>query len=357
MTSKNGWKGESERHMLASRGARTAQTEYADNILKYSAQGMVMPSAGIKSWLQKTGGKINDALHSGYDRLKYGKEGQAIGDEARATNRKIKNAKLDAEDAQKKLEKTNAARDKVQTEALIKAKAMAKNNSDYEQGVNDIDAINKGIEPTDADGDGKIDEPITDADISKKIGAMTTTLAKTEYKPPVEEMDDINLEMFESVDADIIIAVSENREKLILYESKLKRTIDLFDVEKKAKLDEYHNEEEYLNKQIRTEKNLAQANMNTKIKNIQTSGMPKESVRAKVDELKNEFKTTYANKEAVFKNLRRQHKADTEYIQRISSNLDKSRKMVEKRMKSMSAGGIKEKTGKSMFSIGASDDW
>jgi hypothetical protein len=307
--------------MLASRGARTADTEYADNILRYSAQGMVLPSEGIKSWLQKTGGKISDALHSGYDRLKYGKEGQAIGDEARATNRQIKNDKLDAEDA-KKLQLTE--------KTLAKAKAMATNKSTYEEGIDDVEATRKG--PVD---------PISDADIGGKIEAMTTSLSKTEYAPPAEEMDNINLEMFESIDSDSIIAVSENREKLILYESKLKRTIDLFEVERKAKVDEYRNEEDYLSKQIRTEKNLAQSNMKTKINVLMTSGAPKETIKAQVENLKNDFKTTYANKEATLKNLKRQHSADEQYIQRISSNLDKSRKVVEKRMKAMSAGGVK----------------
>jgi hypothetical protein len=423
MTKKNGWNGESQRHALASRGARTVQ--YSDNILKYKNQhisspgikyqpvalrydsnGILMQSEGIELWADGILGdawkSIKDGASKAYTAVKTKVQSgvQKVKDwnddrKANKTDKEKRQSKIDREitgahtDTLKEMaaakqaeevlnhkviepttkttvkaeEKTDIGGffDRIDAESTDKkaftSESEAKKVETYEDRLkSDMEQSNKELEKL------KVEEKVliknseelvktvdeqakekqeaediaTGDSIGSKLSSMVKNLGSTENRPPSGDMNDVNEVMFTSADADSIIATSENKEKLILYESKLKRTIDLFNVERKTKLSEFRNGENYLRKQIYTEKTLAQNQLNSRIKNIQTSGMPKESAKAKIDLLKNDFNTTWSNKGLVLKNLQSQHKADVNYINRISHNLDNSRHAVEKKLKQIS---------------------
>jgi hypothetical protein len=373
MTKPKGWQHESQRHALASRRINTKypvnnmykgqhistpQIKYSGVVLHYDSNGILLPSEGIKEWFSGIAKKASDFGHKVAEKAQQ--TGESISTKFKSGVEKVKTWNEERE--QKKWDKdVQAGKDLLKLESSQSSEKSLKSTIDnalkYTEDLNkakqlDIEAgyekpeENKTPEINTAHDTKEVDKEInkeinkdgkSNSDVESGIGgqlkSMVNNLATTESTPQSWEMNDVTKDMFTSADADSIIATSENKEKLILYESKLKRTIDLFNTEKKTKLGEYRNEEIYLHNQIRNERTLAKKHLDAKIKLISTSGMPKETVQAKVSELKNNFNMTFANKELNLKNLKNQHHADTEYINRISNNLNKSRQSVERKLR------------------------
>jgi hypothetical protein len=373
MTKPKGWQHESQRHALASRRINTKypvnnmykgqhistpQIKYSGVVLHYDSNGILLPSEGIKEWFSGIAKKASDFGHKVAEKAQQ--TGESISTKFKSGVEKVKTwneereqKKWDKDVQEGKDKKVKAAESSdMKDPDWVIAKKLAEDKKANPEDAKDPEWMairqkkiaeeikTKEVETestSDSFAPSEEETSPTDIAIGESIGSKLTSMVKnlgsTESFPSSSEMNDVTKDMFTSADADSIIATSENKEKLILYESKLKRTIDLFNTEKKTKLGEYRNEETYLHNQIRNERTLAKKHLDAKIRLISTSGMPKETVHAKVSQLKNNFNMTFSNKELNLKNLKNQHHADTEYINRISNNLNKSRQSVERKLR------------------------
>lgn len=317
MSKGKGWHNDRYEHKLASKGVSVAY-DYNLYSPKYTANGQMLPSEGIKDWLKGVGSKFKQ----GYRKLRYGKEGAQVVNKA---ERKAKEAKLEAKRA-----KANTKAAKLKNKELRELK-KARDMSQFEEQQEAKDVIRAG--------------PV-DEDFEIEPGGRTKTLmdemAKETHNVPREEMFDTDMDIIESVDADAIIKVAEEKEKLINFNVKKGKYIGLLRVESKAKEREFNLEERSLANSISNDKKLARAKLDTKIRNIKMTGMSKENMIHQINEAKNDYETEFRGKENILRETKMQHHADIDFIKNAIKKHQQVYEQIDNRIKVMTASGIKE---------------
>lgn len=287
---------------LAAKGYREG------SMLRYDASGCVMPSEGITSWLGGVAKKFKD--FGGKVKEKAVKVGVAIKEKAVKAKEFIKKKLTPKEAAQQKeLEKVAEV---TEQEELIETRAEIR--------------------------DGPPDTP-EEIDIRGRVKGLVDTLTQVKHKPSEEELMNVTDELLMSPDADAIIVIAEEKEKLANYTAELQRLIDLLEVEGRAKSDEYRNEEDYLYRKLKNDIRLMRANVRENQERIEVSGLPEAKAEHKIFELDNDLRMKERELEALYKDTRRQHEADLNHVENLVDNLEGIHDQVHKRFETMVAAG------------------
>jgi len=318
-----GWHGESRRHSLARRGIRTVPENgrlMQSYGIRYDGNGSVMVSEGIL-------GDLWDKAKSAVTKSKIGTKLKEIGTSIKEKVSKPKSPEIEQAKLNVKQAKQKAKEDKAKAkEAKAEVKKVKK----------DIKADRKkdfGERPSESD-----------VDISNKgrLGAIKEKVASTEHKVSENEMNDVTDEMFGSPDADSIIALAENSEKLIDYGNELKYDINMLRTEGKRLQKRFSADE-------RREQAILQADMRKdreaierKIRDWKSSGADPVVVKNKVARLKADYEQKYNQRKAELDALKLRDRVTLKYIKDLSDDLERVARKIDKRIRYMTASGVKK---------------
>lgn len=280
-------------------------------VIRYDEQGNMMPSDGIRDWV----GGIAEKFRKGIDRVRYGKEGAQVLAESRQVTKDTKKSEKEAKLIEKQANELNKAAELAEREELIETKRQIR--------------------------EGPKDTP-EELKMGGRIGSLVDNLAKQSHKPTEEELTNLTDELLESPDADAIIVVAEEKEKLVTYTSELQRTVDLFEVEYDAKKEEYRIEERYLYDRLHNDIRFLRANLRESIERISMSGIKESKQRHKIEEMKIDADIKEREFKAIYNNVREQHKADLNFIERMKDGTEDVHDQVYKRLRNMTASGIRK---------------
>jgi len=284
------------------------------NMLRYDASGCVMPSEGIKEWL---GGVTQ----------KFKEFGKKTKEAVVKVGAKAKKAAVKAKEyIKEKLTPKEKAKEAEQKEELEK--------------VSDVAEQEEFIETRAELRDGPPDT-VQEIDVRGRVKGIVDTLAQTKHKPSEEELTNMTDELLMSPDADAIIVVAEEKEKLAKYSAELQRMIDFLEVEGRAKKEEYSNEEDYLHRKLKNDFRLMRANMKERQERIESSGLPEQQIEHKINTTDNDLRMKEREYASIYNDTRRQHEVDLDFIDNMVDNLEGIHTQVHKRFKGMTASGHK----------------
>ena len=292
-----GWKGESRRHSLSRKGIKTnlpdgrrfdVSNYVARGQIEYDHSGNEMVSDGV--------------LKDLYDKAKSSITKSKIGV-------KIKE-KLDARKQSAKVEEGMKRSDK---QELEQASHFGKKPP-----TSQVKVTNKG-----------------------RVGAITSKIQAEQHSVPKAQMNNVTTEMLESMDADSLIAIAENTEKLMHYSNEMKYDLNMLKVEgnRLYKIFKADERKEYLN--LRADQKLAKKQMEIKIDNLKMTGLEDKDIDHKVSQLKSEYKQTYEHRKIEIESYKNRNKVTILFIKDLSSDLRRNITKIDKKAKRMSASGVK----------------
>lgn len=326
-----GWRNDSYRHSLARRGITTKFGP------KYTASGVMMPSAGVQKWLEaqgfwsdlwgkakEFGGKIKETAASIKERIRPSDpEVLAAKERLRVAKEQKKQAKLIAKQKKEQLS--------VAKEYEKAAKADVERSMVEERGMQ-------------LETEAAMDEPLPpEYGIQQsEVGGMISNISKTTHKPAPEEMFDVTEEMYESPDADAIIATSENKEKLITYANEVEYNINQLKAERNNLAKEFKEVERHQYTELKNNKKANQEKLKRKIELLKTTGMEEHKVEAKIRDIKEYYLHEIKKQEIDYDEIKKQHRVDVQHVDGIIHDLKRLHRQVDKRVKSMTASGVKK---------------
>ena len=346
----SGWKGESHRHRLAGMGIKTV------NDINYSgANGQLMVSNGVTESFAKLG----DKLKTGFAKAKVG----AV-DLAKAGIQKGKELKEGiSSDIKERISKSQSSPDtavpmispregkptpkKKQIGGVVKttdSPSQLRANKSKE----DIDAIKRQAKATqefedavedvsDIRGKDTTSRPEGQRTSSQHLDRTIKGVAQSgrQTRPDIN----VNQAMMESIDADDIIALAQNKEQLIKYTTALQHDMNKIDAERKAMSDEFKNIERTNHKTLQNSRRLQMVNSKQEMNNIKMSGLEKHKRDNKIKQIKIRNEADYRGKSNVLKDQRRQHQVDLKFADDINKDLKRLHRQIDKRVKMMIASG------------------
>ena len=234
--------------------------------------------------------------------------------------------------AEKKIElEKKKAREEFQAEKKAEIKALKK-----EVGV--VAKLKGGIE--------KLGEKvsISDVDVTQhgRVGAITEKIEMEERKVSREELTDLPEEALTSPDADSIIAVAENKEKLIGYKNELKQDIGMLEAERykfnRTFDQDYTNEK----RKMYNERELERKTINEKIRNLKVSTLKPEVIASKVSELNRKFVNKFNKREIEIQAMRLRDSNTLKYMSGLADDLKKLVRQADSRLQRYLASGVKK---------------
>lgn len=351
----SGWHNESQRHRLASYGIKTAH-----GINYSSVDGQILVSAGVTEAFQKLGTK----LKTGFARAKVGIIGTEEQKEALAIARKQEKFQKEAVQTQERLEKAGVKKPQIkkairdipegkEIRARVKkpgivtttgvpaqvgkdpakadvesAKRTAQKTQEFEDAIEEVTEIR---------GRDKTTKPIGQRTSSQHLDRSIKSVGQggRQTRPDIN----VNQAMMESIDADDIIALAQNKEQLIKYTTALQHDINKIEAERKAMSDEFRNIEQTNYKTLQNSRRLQNENIKQEINNIKMSGYDKHKVHNKIKQVKIRNDSEYRGKMNVIKDQKRQHRVDLKFADDINKDLKKLHRQINKRVKMMIASG------------------
>jgi len=271
-------------------------------------------------------GDLWDKAKSSITKSKIGTKLKEIGGSIKEKFSKPKSPEISQAKMNVKLAKQKAKEDKAKAK---KAKAEVKR-------------VKKEIKANrDKDFGQKPSEDSVDISNKGRVGAIKEKIASKEHQVTSEnEFNDITDEMFGSPDADSIIALSENSEKLIDYGNELKYDINMLRTEGKRLQRRFSADE-------RKEQTVLQADMRKdrealerKMRDLKSSGADPEVVKNKIARLKAEYDQNYGQRKAELEALKMRDRVTLKFIKDLSDDLERVARKIDKRIKYMTASGV-----------------
>jgi len=316
------WNGESQRHAMSRRGVRTTQSRG----VRYDYSSDNMPSEGIRKWI----GDVAEKFKRGWQKFRYGEKPAKELAEAR---KKAWQAKERAKQA-----KAKAKEAKVATK---EAKARAKEEEELAK-VAEVSRAEEFQETREIMREGPTDTA-EDVGIRGRVKGIVDTLAQVQHKPSEEQLTNMTDELLMSPDADAIITVAEEKERLVLYHGELKRMADLLEVEGETKEDEFDNEERYLYDKLYNDKETAYNATQKKMEMIESSMMDDKTKRIKINELKNDYRYKVNELKGIYNDVRRRHIVDLKHVDTVVDGLRGIQRQIDKRIRAMTASGVRKR--------------
>jgi len=206
-------------------------------------------------------------------------------------------------------------------------KRTAKAVQEYESTIKDI---------TDERGKYETTRPPDKKTSSKQMGIIIKVTGQ-----PGQTRPDINVNqaMMESIDADDIIALAQNKEQLIKYSTALQHDMNKIESERRAMSDEFKNIERTNYKTLQNSRRLQMENSKKEIQNIKIAGYDKHKINNKIKQIKIRNESDFRGKMNVLKDQKRQHRVDLNYADDINKDLKKLHRQIDKRVQMMIASG------------------
>jgi len=339
----SGWKGESHRHRLAGMGIKTV------NDFNYSGEnGQLLVSNGVTESFAKLGAK----LKTGFAKAKVGvvdlaragvEKGKELKEEISSKTHSTPDTAVpmipprEGQPASKK-KKIGGAVKTTDTPSQLRAnkskediegiKRQAKATQEFEDAVEDVSDI-RGKDTT--------SRPEGQRTSSEHLDRTIKGVARSgrQTRPDIN----VNQAMMESIDADDIIALAQNKEQLIKYTTALQHDMNKIDAERKAMSDEFKNIERTNHKTLQNSRRLQMSNSKQEVDNIKMSGLKKHKRDNKIKQIKIRDEADYRGKSNVLKDQRRQHQVDLRFADDINKDLKRLHRQIDKRVKMMIASG------------------
>ena len=322
----SGWHGESRRHSLARKGIKTV------------SQGRIMKAYGIKYDVNGNVMIADGILGDLYDKAKSFVTESKIGEKLKEVGAKVKEVGVKAKEKIKGIGKPSPEK---QEKRIAKLKAE-KEKTELSKQVDKVEkqrisSREEELEQASHFGTKPSLESI-DIDNKGRIGALKEKLA-IEKDIPKDKLMDLPEEVFESPDADSIIAIAENSEKLIDFNNELKHDIRMIKVEKGRLKKRFQSDEYKELKDLKADRRLARSQMEDKIKQVKMSTIGEDKIRNKINKLESGYKQEYQQREIELGALRNRNRVTLQFMDDLTKDLSRNVVKLDKQIKRMTASG------------------
>ena len=173
--------------------------------------------------------------------------------------------------------------------------------------------------------------------------SLGDTIKQVFKETPVsrEALTDLPSASLTSKDADSIIKVSENKEKIIQYANTLNLDIKMLEVEGKKLKKRYHIDQRNTEAIDRNDMLFDKKKLNEQLKDLEVSGLEPDKEKNERNKLITTFKTKYAIRKAERDSYRERDKKTVEFVFELRNDMRKLHRQVNKRVQRMIASGVK----------------
>jgi len=358
----SGWHGESRRHSLARKGVKTTpqgarmKTVPKGRIIdaygiKFDAHGQPMVAEGILGdlWdkakstitqskltqkIKDVGGTIKQKVTGVGQKIK--ETGAKIKEKVTPSKDKVKTSTVKADHPMRRGMEIPKETPKGKHPARRENEALAKQMDKVER--QKISSTEEELEQASHFGRKPSKEEV-DIDNKGRVGALKSKIASEEKKVPREQLTDMPEEVFESPDADSLIAIAENSEKLIDYKNELQYDINMIKTEAKRLKKRFETDERKEIADLNADRDKARANFKKFKDNIKMSGMDESKAKHKTQSKLNELKQEFEQRKVEIGALKMRNKVTIDFLNDLTDDLTRNVVKMDKKVKQMTASG------------------
>ena len=325
MAGKSGWPNESRRHGLASKGISTSNMSIPNAYgVKHDSHGNYLVSNGLLA-------DLYEKAKSGVTKAKIGEKIKEVGVKAKEVGEIVK----------EKVVGTEAVREK--RKEVTEQKEIEKLQKLEDKKVKSVERTIKKADERElkqAEIFGK--QPKKGAvDVSQKgrAGAIAKKIASEERKVLPAQLTDLPEAVFTSKDADSMIAVAENKEKLVDFSNELKHDIRMLKVERNRLARSFNSDLIAERKRLESDRRVRRKQLKEEIDALKTTSVDDELTKHKIDNLIIDHRRAFQQKEIELNSLRNRDNVTLRFMDELGRDLGKVQHQINKRVRVLTASG------------------
>lgn len=339
-----GWHDDSRRHSLARKGIKTADGKIMKSYgIQCDSNGNVMVSKGLLK-------DLFDKARSSITESKIATKIKGVGTDIKQIQeeKQLRKSQKLSEKQVEQAKKTEAVRFQAEKKGEIKTlkeerKRLKRGDVELETEVKQVEKQRKRSQRQELEQASHFGKKPSrrniDLDNKGRVGALKQKISSEERKVPKSQLMDLPKEAFQSPDADSIIAIAENSEKLIDYNNELKYDINMIKVEKRRLAKRFRSDEYKEFKDFKVDRQKARVDFERNKDSIKITGMDESDMKQKISKLQNEFKQEFNQREIELGALRNRNRVTLQFLDDLGKDLKRNVIKINKRIKVMTASG------------------